>query len=97
MEINILWDIGKGLLTGVATALVGYIKALPDGDKLDWKKYTPTLIIGGIAGVVAYFVGVDWNTATALVAGFGAVTLVNSLWVAALKKYVKTKSRKQRL
>lgn len=93
MVWNIIIEVGKGLLVGLSTAAVGYIKALPDGEDFEWVKAAPALIIGGIAGVIAGIAHIGLNSAMELVAAFGMVTFVNAMWVALMKKRNASKKR----
>jgi hypothetical protein len=83
--IELLLNLLKGLAVGATAALVGYVKGLPDGTPFDWKKAAPSFIIGGITGVVASLMNVDLVSAGAIVASFGIVSLVNSLWTTVVK------------
>jgi len=87
MDLTIVAEIGKGILLGASAALIGYIKNLPDGEAFDWKKPMPTIIIGGIAGVVSHFMGLQLDAATELLAQFGVISVINSLWSALMKEF----------
>jgi len=80
-------EIGKGVLVGASAALVGYIKNLPDGEAFEWRKPIPTIIIGGIAGIVSHFMGLQLDAATELLAQFGIISVVNNLWSALMKEF----------
>ena len=79
----------KGVGIGAFTALVGYLKALPDGETFDYLKAVPALVIGALVGAVQFGMNLDVNGAEALIASFGAVSLVNSLWALFLKQHAK--------
>lgn len=99
MDWNFVLTILKGLGTGFLVSLVGYIKNLPEGETLDWKKAGSTLIIGLIAGAVAAWQNVDINTAMELIAAFGIISFVNSFWSYLVKEKIKrfaTKKKKKR-
>ena len=89
IDTLLLTDLGKGLLVGAFAAFVGFIKNLPDGASFDWKKAGPSVIIGGLTGLVASYKGVDMALAGNLLSTFGIVALVNQLWSAAVKTEAK--------
>lgn len=83
---KIIIPILQGAGSGFLYALIGYIKNLPEGVyKFDWKKASPALIIGAIAGVVAELRNMPLDSAKAYLAGIGVVALINFLWSAFLK------------
>lgn len=104
MDWTFLADLGKGLISGAVVGLVGYVKSMPDGESFDWIKAGPTVIIGGVVGIVSYWAGVDMSTAYGVVAAFGAVAFINSVWTYFFKKArnggskvsVKIKGKKRR-
>ena len=73
--INILIGLGAG----VGSALVGYIKNLPEGssNKIDFWKAAPTVILGGIAGVYAGYYNISLVNAEAIVFTTATITLAN--------------------
>jgi uncharacterized membrane protein YoaK (UPF0700 family) len=92
--MNVVWTVGKGVIIGAITAFVGYVKNMPDGEAVDWRKYTPTLIIGAITGAVAAGFGIELVGAAALVASFGVVSFVNTLWSYLVKERRNALARK---
>jgi hypothetical protein len=85
MDITIATNVLGGVAIGAGTAFIGYIKSQPDGENFDWKKFTPPVIIGAAAGVIATVNHVDMTAAQNILASAGIVTLVNYMWLAFLK------------
>lgn len=85
MNWDILLVVVKGLFAGLIASLVGYVKSLPEDKPFDWKKAGPTLIIGLVAGGVAAAFGLQLNDAYTLLAAYGVVSMVNSLWTWLIK------------
>ena len=85
MDFTLLIGIGKGILLGAGTALLGYVKNIPDGATFDFMKTVPVLVIGGITGIVGYYMGLPMIEAGEIIASFGVVNMVNQLWSAIRK------------
>ena len=75
--------IGAG--TGLVAAFVGYVKNIPKGESLDWKKALPALTMGLLVGFYAAFKGIDMLSSEAILGSGGAVFVVNYLWSAVWK------------
>jgi len=80
-------DVLKGLGAGLIGAMVGYVKNLPEGQTFDFKKATPILVIGGIAGLVAALNGWSLTQANDWIALSGIAIMLNWVWSAMLKAY----------
>jgi hypothetical protein len=87
MDWSLLIGIAKGLGTGLVAAMVGYMKNVPEGAQFDWKKAMPTFIIGAAAGAVSWYMAVDLDSATVLLAQFGVVAFINNVWSGLFKVY----------
>lgn len=84
MEVNFIVELIKGAGLGLFYAFAGYLKNIKVED-FDIKKAGPTLIIGGLVGLVAAYYNVDMLTSEGILGGFGAVALVNMGWAAFVK------------
>ena len=85
-DTTLLLNLVKGLVLGSSAALIGYVKSMPTGEEFDWKKFMPTVIIGGISGCVASIINIDLNSAQTLLGDYGVIAIVNTLWSAFLKQ-----------
>jgi hypothetical protein len=83
----------SGLGAGIATAAIGYIKNMPDKEGFDWVKVIPTIVIGGIVGVIGAVANVTVDTATGMAASFGVVAFVNQGWSALVKWWNNRKTK----
>jgi len=83
--------IGAG--AGLMSAFVGYIKNMPKGDQVNWKKALPAISIGTLAGIYAAWKGIDMFAANAFLATSGVTMLVNHGW-SALWKFIANKKTK---
>jgi len=85
----VLWLIVKGVIagvfSGVITALTGYLKSSATED-FDPKKMLQTLVVGGFVGGVAGFYGVSFEQAYEYLSSVGAITLVEYVKKAILRR-----------
>jgi len=75
MMLNIMAGVAYGAFTGLFIAGAGYLKHKPLPD-FDPSKFIQTLIVGGIAGGVMAFYGLDFDQALTWVANAGIVTYI---------------------
>lgn len=92
--ISVIQNAAVGALLGVATAFRGYVKMLPDGEKIDWAKAGPTILIGLATGVVAGAFGIEYATAGTLLAGYAITEFANTAWIALMKWWANIRAAK---
>jgi len=79
-----------GAIGAAAFGFTTYLKHRED-EFFDWKKFAPTVIIGGAIGAVAAVTGVDTNVVTdAAWVGF-ATLVVQNVWTWAMNTFPKFK------
>jgi len=80
------WAILGGILSGWGYAILGLGRALQKGEKFEPRKFVQTLIIGGIIGGCAGYMGVEYVVAEEYLASIGIIYTIERV-----KKLVYTK------
>jgi len=83
-----MWDVIAGVLAGVlagaATAFFGYLKSA--GEKFQPKKAAQTIIVGGVVGGIAGYMGWTYEQAYEWASTVGIITLVEYIKKAIWKR-----------
>ena len=73
-----------GAVGGLAYSLSG-LAAKDKRESFDWKKMTPTIIVAGIIGAIAGFLGQDYGVVADSSMAVGITAVVMKLWGAVTK------------
>lgn len=87
---DLVKNIFIGLLNGVITAVLGYLKSSKIED-FELKKFIQTVIIGGVVGGFAGFMGVSYEQGYEYLSSIGAIMIIEYVkkailrWVGVIK------------
>ena len=78
----------EGLIGGLAYSLSGLAKK-ETRESFDWGKMVPTIIIGGVVGIIAGLTSQDYGIVANTGAIAGITALVENFWKAIYRKAIK--------
>lgn len=75
---DLIKNVFIGLLNGVVIAVLGYLKSSKI-EEFNFKKFIQTVIIGGIVGGFAGFMGVSYEQSYEYLSSIGAIMIIE--WI----------------
>jgi len=72
-----LWSVAMGMLLGILTAALGYLKGTTL-EKADWEKFGVTVVLGAVIGVVMGFFGWGYDQAYQWLFGMGIIAVIEN-------------------
>jgi len=85
MCVNLVFAVLGGIASGAMTAVLGYAKS-STVESFDPKKALQTLVVGAVVGGVAGYCGMTYTQAYDYLLSVGAITLVEYVKKAILRK-----------
>ena len=77
-----------GIVSGIFSAFMGYVKNIPYTEEVDFWKAMPIICLGGISGLVASYYGVTINNAMGILGTMGVIHLMNNICILIKKLYM---------